>query len=153
MQKFTGTAAAMAIALAFAGGTALAHSGASGIVQERMELMKDIAGQMKQIGAMIKGKADFDAQAVHSAAGTVAAHAGEIPELFPEGSTEAPSEALPSIWRDWDAFTGLAADLEERADALAEAAASADGAGDIRPQFAEMGRTCSACHEDFREAD
>ena len=153
MHDFIRAAGAAALALSVSAGTAAAHSGASGVVKERMELMKDIAEQMKQIGAMIKGEAAFDAAAVRSAADTVAAHAGAMPELFPEGSTDAPSEALPVIWQDWEAFRGLAADLEDSAGALSEAAAAASGAGAIRAPFASVGRTCSACHEDFRQAD
>lgn len=34
-----------------------AHSGAKGIVKERMELMKDIGKAMKQLSAMARGKA------------------------------------------------------------------------------------------------
>jgi cytochrome c556 len=153
MQKPVRVAVAAVFALSVAGGAALAHSGASGIVKDRMELMKGIAEQMKQIGAMMKGEAAFDAATVRLAADTVAAHADDMPELFPEGSTDAPSEALPSIWQDWDAFSGLAAELEENAGLLSEATAGATGVDDIRAHFASMGRTCSACHEDFRKAD
>lgn len=113
MQKFTRSALASVFVVSAAGSAALAHSGASGIVKNRMDMMRDIAAQMKQIGAIIKGEAAFDAASVRSAANRVAVHAGEMPKLFPERSTEAPSEALPSIWRDWGSFSDLAADLED----------------------------------------
>jgi hypothetical protein len=41
-------------------GVALAHEGATGVVKERMDLMKGQAKQMKLIGDMAKGKKKFD---------------------------------------------------------------------------------------------
>jgi cytochrome c556 len=135
------------------GGLAFAHSGATGIVKQRMELMKDIADRMKEIAEMVRGRQDFDADTVRSAADAVAVHAGKVEELFPEGSVGGASEARRVIWDNWDDFSGLADELESTAVVLAEAAETAAGADDIRPYFANLGRTCSACHEDYRKAD
>ena len=143
----------MAIAFIASCGLALAHSGATGIVKQRMDSMKDIAAQMKQIGAMIKGERDYDAGLAASAADAIAQHAGMMPSLFPEGSNEGPSEALSSIWSDWDGFTQSAGDLESRAVALSDAAKSASRAAEIRAPFAAVGKTCSSCHEDYRKPD
>ena len=131
-------------------GLAVAHSGATGIVKQRMELMKSIADQMKTIGKMIKGEEDFDAEQVAKAAEMIVNHAEKVPEMFPEGSNEAPSEALPAIWQDWEAFLQLSADMKQHASDLLAAAANAADVNGIRPQFAAVGKTCSACHEDFR---
>lgn len=146
------TVAAAAIILATTEG-AFAHSGAKGVVKDRMELMKDIAGQMKIVAVMIKGEAQFDAGVVSRAAMAIAGHADEIPQYFPEGSLEAPSEALPDIWKDWDMFVELTDDFREKAIVLSESAASAADAAAIRPQFLELGKTCSSCHQEFRKAD
>ncbi|MBW8637818.1 cytochrome c [Hoeflea sp. WL0058] len=151
-MNFTKTVAAAAIILATAAG-AFAHSGAKGVVKERMELMKDIARQMKIVGGMVKGEAQFDAGAMSRAALAIASHADEIPQYFPEGSLEAPSEALPVIWKDWDTFLELTDDFQEKAIALSKSAASATDVAAIRPQFLELGKTCSTCHREFRKAD
>lgn len=132
---------------------ALAHSGATGIVAERMEAMKDIAAQMKTLGTMLKGEREWDSETAASAASTIAGHAAEIPRQFPDGSVQPPSEARPAIWKDWDGFTETAQALESAAAALAETAWAAEDAAAIRPAFAAVGGTCSACHEDFRKAD
>jgi len=150
-MKFTKTVAAAAIILATAAG-AFAHSGAKGVVKDRMDLMKDIAGQMKIVAGMIKGEAQFDAGVVSRAAMAIASHADEIPQYFPEGSLEVPSEALPDIWKDWDTFLELTDDFQEKAIALSESALSAADAAAMRPQFLELGKTCSSCHQEFRKA-
>ena len=82
-------------------GLVFAHSGATGIVKERMDLMKSIADQMKTVGKMIKGEEEFDVNRVVIAAGAIEAYAKLVPDLFPDGPVEAPSEALPAIWQDW----------------------------------------------------
>jgi len=153
MPKPATAIAAAALTLSTFTGLAFAHSGATGVVRERMDLMEDIADSMKQVGAMVRGKAAFDAEAVRAAADRVADHAGRMTDMFPQGSAGGASEALPAIWEDWDGFTDLAGELETKAGALSDVAENAQGVDDIRAHFAEMGRTCAACHEDFRKAD
>lgn len=149
---------------------ALAHSGASGIVKERMDQMGMIAKAMKTIGPMIKGAVAYDAAIVAEQGGVIAAHGGKtLTDLFPEGSIKGPSEALPAIWEDWEKFEALADDLSFWGGALAGAAENPRGeaAGfgaisDERPDaaalaamspdeaFMRLARTCGGCHEDFR---
>ena len=135
------------------GSFAFAHSGATGIVKERMDVMKDIGAQMKIVSRMIRGQRAFDKAAAMKAAETIAAHAQEIPALFPENSTDHPSEALPAIWSDWDKFIALSEAMNRNAMALAGAAESATDAAGLRKKFSEIRRNCSACHEQFRKAE
>ena len=100
----------------------LAHGGATGVVKERMEVMKTIGAAMKRIAAMMHGKQDYDAAAVRDAARTIEALGGDtMTDLFPEGSALEPSEARPVIWEDWNRFQALARDLVLNSRALAEA--------------------------------
>ncbi|MAZ18790.1 MAG: cytochrome C [Ahrensia sp.] len=153
MLKPATALAAAALALTTFSGLAFAHSSATGIVKQRMGLMEEIAESMKQVGSMIRGQTDFDAETVRAAAARMADHAGRMTDMFPRNSTSGPSEALPAIWEDWDGFAGLAGELEAKAVTLSQAAENAQGVDEIRPHFAELGRTCAACHEDFRKAD
>lgn len=132
-----------------AGGVALAHKGASGVVKQRMELMKGIAAQMKALSPMAKGEAAFDPAQVKKSAAAIAEHAGQIPENFPEGSTGHPSEAKPAIWTEWDKFKANAEALRTSAQAL-EAGAD-DGLDATKALFAKLAETCKGCHQDFRE--
>ena len=91
----------------------MAHGEATGIVKERMDLMKGIGDAMKRLAPMFKGQAAYDPEAVREAAQVIRSRAGDhITELFPEHSLQKPTEALPAIWEDWTAFEGYARDLE-----------------------------------------
>ena len=138
---------------AFAGFATLqvsAHSGAKGIVKQRMEMMKDIGVKMKALGAMAKGSVPFDREEAAAAARTIAGHGAEIPNMFPHGSMEAPSEALEVIWTDWQKFEGVAMDLSKSAEIFADAAAGAPSMQFLIPQFTDIAATCKSCHKTFR---
>ncbi len=125
MYRFRQTIFAIAAVSALAGpaGLALAHEGATGIVKERMDLMDSIGKSMKTITEMFQGTTDYDAGKVRDAASLIANHGGEeMTRLFPEGSVEGMSEALPAIWQEWESFSELADDLSAYAKALAAAA-------------------------------
>jgi cytochrome c556 len=140
------------VALAACATAALAHTGAMGVVKQRMDAMKQLGDGIKSIAAMVKAEAEFDAAAAEMSARMIARHASEMPALFPEGSLDKPTEALPVIWARWDDFTGIAKQMEADAMALAEASRSASSAEDILPHLAEVGKSCKACHQDFRLA-
>ena len=129
--------------------TAHAHSGATGIVKERMDLMKAIGQHTKALGWIFKQEAPYDALAVALAATEIRRHAGDrMTELFPEGSTAHPSEAKEAIWSDWSTFAATARDLENKAVALA--AVAGDGLDAAKPAFAAVVGTCKTCHRAFK---
>lgn len=132
---------------------AFAHGGATGVVKERMDVMKDISEQMKVFGEMIKGQQPWNSEEAVRAARTIAGHSAHIAEMFPEGSIEGVSEAMPSIWTDWDRFVALSDELKSSASVLANSSATATAPGEIIEPFNAVGRTCSACHKDFRKAN
>ena len=115
-------------AVAFAGVGAFAHSGATGIVKERMEAMKAMGDATKTGGAMFSGEASYDAATIREAAETIRGHAGSaMTELFPEGTNASPSEAKETIWQDWETFAAMARQLEVMAEGLARAADNGPG--------------------------
>ena len=153
MRKTVAAGLLVATALVASFGPAQPHSGASGVVKERMDAMKDIGARMKMVAAMIRKRQPFDADAARKAANGIAEHARSIPGLFPEGSLHGPSEALPAIWSDWDRFTRHARMLEARAESFASMAEAAQGPEELAAPFRQMAESCSACHESFRAAD
>ena len=127
----------------------LAHKGATGVVKQRMTAMKSLGDSMKALSLMVTGKAPFSAAETERIATKIKSRAADITRLFPKGSIQGPSEALPNIWTDWDAFTEHAKSLENLA---GELEVSADkGKAASRVVFAKMGKTCSGCHQDFRQ--
>lgn len=116
-------AAAAVLCVAFVTSVVMAHGGATGIVKKRMDFMESMGDAMKEITAMMRGKQAYDAGRLRALAGTVGDHGGEaLTKLFPEGSLDKPTEALPAIWTDWERFSALADRLSDYATALQAAA-------------------------------
>ncbi len=132
-------------------GIAVSHSGATGVVKTRMEAMKDMGGRMKSLAAMVRGRAPFDAASAKEAADAIAAHARDVPRLFPKGSRHGPSEAVEKIWSEWPQFTAEAKTLADRADAFGRRAATATTGADLGGAFGDIGRSCKSCHNRYRE--
>jgi len=102
---------------------AYAHTGATGVYKERMDAMMAMGKVVKSLSAMMRGETGFDAASVKEGARAIKSHAGEaMTSLFPEGTTEAPSEAREEIWSDWETFAALATQLETYATGLEIAA-------------------------------
>ena len=81
--------------------TSLAHSGATGIVKERMDMFKLNQKHLKAIKSHIRSE---DYLSIIKLADEIRDWAVKMPEYFPEGSNEKPSEASPSIWTDFNGF-------------------------------------------------
>ena len=137
--------------LALTTGVALAHSGATGIVKQRMDMMVDIADQMKTIGRMLSGQHDFNPPVVVAAAERIAQHGRTFKTMFPKGTTSPPSEARPEIWANWDDFLRHSDEMQTLAIALAVTAKSADDPQSIGAPFSALGMSCKSCHQDFRQ--
>ena len=85
-----------------------------------MEHISDSLGPMFE---MVRGTRPYDGEEMHRLAGEVAASGGAaMTALFPEGSMDPPTEALPAIWEDWDRLEQLAQDLVDAANRVAEIA-------------------------------
>ena len=132
----------------------LAHKGATGVVKERMDQMGTIAKSMKAMGAMFKGAVPYDADTIAELSRKIAGLGGDrLTAIFPDGSLQHPSEALPTVWSDWDRFSQLAEKMKVAASALAEGAGNdREGAAARSPDalFRELASTCKSCHQDFR---
>ena len=109
----------MSLAIISFGAAALAHSGATGIVKERMDGMSAMGRVVKELTPMMRGQSTYDAERVRVAADVMIMHAGEqMTEVFPEGSGGNPSAALPAVWEDWEEFSALALQLESYAEGM-----------------------------------
>lgn len=129
----------------------LAHGGATGVVKERMDYMETLGDSTKAVGAMFKGEAPYDLGIVQEHAAYIAGKAPQLTELFPEGTHHDPSEALPVIWDQWEDFQNLAAEFQTSSSAFLETVDSAAEQNQVRAAFAQVGKTCSNCHEVYRE--
>ncbi len=134
------------VLLAFSS-TLFAHSGATGIVKERMDNFKESKESMKLLKSAVKHK---DFETVASEAASINSWSKKLTSLFPEGSNQHPSEALNLIWQEFDQFE-IRAEKQMDASELLHNAALARDAKAATKAFSELAKSCKACHEDYRE--
>lgn len=153
--------AALVLGVAAIAGQGLAHTGAMGIVKERMDGMSLLGDHAKSVGDMLKGKVSFDLPAVEEAAQAFVNHGEKIPSLFPdtEDSRESDvTEALPAIWDNWEEFVALAEQFTNDSQTLLTVATDLSGgtesiedkSREVRVVFFKTAKNCSGCHERFR---
>ena len=137
--------AIISIAIALTAAAIHAHTVENPAVQKRMDVMKEIKGAMGGLGGMAKGAIAFDSAAAGAAQNTLIEQSGMVAATFEANETDPKSEALPSIWENWDTFVDMADDLTFAAEGLD--ASSLDG---VRSGLGNIGASCGACHKKFR---
>ena len=141
MKKIT----LISLLVSFSAVVTYAHAVENSAVQKRMNVMKEIKGAMGVLGGMAKGAIAFDAAAATAAQNTLIEQSGMVAVSFEANETDPKSEALPSIWENWDTFVEMADDLTFAAEGLDPS--SLDG---IRGGLGNIGASCGACHKKFR---
>jgi len=125
----------------------------AGPIRDRHWLMENMGNQAEDINeAFNLGSEGFDTEVIMRAAGAIAMNAHRIPSLFPKGSTDPKSRALPAIWENWDKFTALAKQLEDQAASLQRAAGAEDDEF-LKEKSKTLFATCKSCHDEFRAPD
>lgn len=124
-----------------------AHSGATGIVKDRMDRFGESRNNMKAIYGLLKAE-KLDEIVVHVDA--IHQWSLEMADYFPEGSNAAPSEALDMIWQKPEAFSAAIADHQQAASMLKDAALAGDMSA-ANAAFKTLGGTCSSCHRQFKK--
>jgi cytochrome c556 len=115
----------------------------------REGLMTAMSWKVARLRAMAEGEIQVDEAAFAKGARDVATLAGMITEGFIPNSAVEGSEALPEIWTNWNDFTQKAADLQNAAQALADAAAQ-NGFEAAKDMVQGVGQGCGGCHRPYR---
>jgi cytochrome c556 len=118
----------------------------------RHGLMEAIAWKVAQVRGMEQGEIPSDAAALAKHARDVAAMAGMIVEGFIPNSAVEGSSALPEIWTNMADFQQKAADLQNAAQALADAAAQ-NGFEAAKGLVQPVSQSCGGCHRPYRRRD
>ena len=120
MKKTTGL---IAFAVGATATIAVAHSGATGIVLDRMNGMTAMRDLIRDLAPMMQGTVPYDPIQVSEVGYVIAGHAGDtMRKLFPKGSLEGVTYAKPDIWTEWNEFAALADELRAYSEALITAA-------------------------------
>lgn len=148
LKKTAWAKAVCAVAAITVGG--VAAWAADDVIKTREADMKAMGKSLKAIKGIID--ANGSAADVVEPANKIVEVAGLIPSLFPKGSDQGDTGALPVIWEKWDEFTKHADDLKSEATMLASAGQSGDLAT-VRAQFEKTAKMCGACHQDFKKKE
>ncbi|RWC27019.1 MAG: cytochrome c [Mesorhizobium sp.] len=144
--------AAITLAVALVAGAALAHKGATGVIAERMTAMKNMGRELKAIGDMLVGTAPFDAAAVVQHADALHENCHRTTILFPPGSIDHHSRALPTIWEKPEAFQEAMQKLHNATETFAATAPLSDRTA-LAASFEQIRKICNGCHQTFRSPD
>jgi cytochrome c556 len=128
-----------------------ADDATSGAIKYRQALMTLVGANFKPMGAMLKGELPYDQEGFARHAADLGAVASlDILRGFPEDSEGDGSDAKGEIWLSWDDFTEKMQQFQSEAAKLAEVAAGGDRDA-IKGQFGATGKTCKACHDDYKK--
>lgn len=119
-------------------------------VKYRQSAMFVMANHFGRIGAMVAGRAPYDAAAA-AANAEVVASMSKLPFVgFVEGTAGTEKgKASAKIWSDkagWDAATKK---MQDEVAKLATAS-KANNLDTLKAAFGEVGKTCKGCHDDYR---
>jgi len=123
------------------------------LMKERHDNYERIGDAMKLITQQLKA-ANPDLAKVREGADTIATLAPQVPGWFPAGTgpDAGKTHAKAEIWQRPGDFKAKAQAFEQAATQFRNAAAGTDLAA-IRAAHAELGKSCKACHDLYREKD
>ena len=143
-------AAALSMAAAGVAFAALPKKQAHAIMHERHEGMEKIGDTNKLLRREIASSSPF-MPTIQSGAATIATLSKRASGWFPVGTgpNVGKTGAKPEIWQKPADFAAKMRDFQAAAQ-LFDAAAKAGDASAIKGRYTAMVRTCSACHDNYR---
>jgi cytochrome c556 len=113
------------------------------------QLVEARQAAMKEDGMLLRGAGEATGEDAVKAATTILQNFTNFPALFKEGSITADSHALPAIWEQWDAFSGLLTKGQTAAKDMLTAAQAGDAAA-YGTALKTLGGLCGECHMAYR---
>jgi cytochrome c556 len=123
------------------------------LMKERHEGYERIGKSMKIIGRELKAESP-DLAAVRQNAAVIASLAPKVPGWFPTGTGPdvGKTGAKAEIWAKPDDFAAKGREFNQAAQAF-QAAANGNDLAAIRTAQGNLGKSCKACHDLYREED
>ena len=119
-------------------------------IKYRRAAFSVMASHFSRIGAMVHGRAPFDAKAAAENA-ELATLMAKLPyTAFGEGTDKGETKAKPEVWSESDKFKAGAIRMQEDMAKL-NAAAKTGNLETIKAAFGPVGQSCKACHDNFRK--
>jgi len=117
------------------------------VITVRKDGFKAMEANLEAIQRIVEGRQPT-AGAV-APARAIAAHAPTIVTLFPPGSDQGDTRAMPTIWSDRAGFERVASAFVTQANALV-AAAESGNAAQLGTALQATAQACLACHRPYR---
>ncbi|HEY6513410.1 MAG TPA: cytochrome c [Burkholderiaceae bacterium] len=119
-------------------------------IKYRQSALTVMANHLGRVGAMVQGRAPFDAKAAADNAAIVVTMSKLPWAAFGEGTDKGmPTRAKPEIWKEQAKVKDLATKMMAEAEKF-EAAAKTGNLDNIKTALNSLGAACKACHDDFR---
>ncbi|MCA0244764.1 MAG: cytochrome c [Proteobacteria bacterium] len=119
-------------------------------VKYRQSAMYVMANHFGRIGAMVNGRAPYDAAAA-AANAEIVATMSKLPFIgFVEGT--AGTQKGSAAAKIWTNRSGFDADAKTMQDAVAKlvAASKTNSLDNLKGAFGDVGKACKGCHDEFR---
>jgi cytochrome c556 len=150
MKRLTMMAAVAVATLATALPAAAQFQKPEDAVKYRKGAFTVMANHFGRIGAMANGKVPFDAKATQFNAELVATLSVLPWAGFIDGTSSGDTRAKPEIWTEADKFKAAALKMQDELAKL-NAAAKTGNLDQIKAAFGEAGKSCKACHDNYRK--
>ena len=142
------------LAIAGSASAELNQDQAERAVETRQSVLHLMGWNMSPLGAMARGRMDFDADRVETNAGRLLALSKMLSDAFAADTraNDVSTEALDVIWEQPDEFAAKVEATIEASNRLLTVAATGDE-GAMRKAIGDLGSSCGSCHDDFRVDD
>ena len=119
-------------------------------IKYRQAAFTMIAGNVIEMGDMVKGKTDWS-DVIFTKRANQLSQLSLMPldAFYVEGSDKGKTNALPKVWTNFPDFEARLAQFQEDTAALASISDSGDKAA-IRKAFGKAVKNCKACHSDYK---
>ena len=119
------------------------------LVKQRQSAMSLIGWYFGPIGAMMRGDRPFDAAVVARNAGYLEVLSKMPAEGFHPSTKDEKTRARPEVWADKPKFDKAMENMQAELAKFHQVAKGGDQ-GAIKAQFGAVGKSCAACHDDYR---
>lgn len=119
-------------------------------IKYRKAAFNVMASHFGRLGPVVKGERPYNAEEVAANVAIVESMVKLPYVAFTAGSDKGETRAKPEIWANEAKFKA-AADTTQKAVAALSAAAKAGNLDQIKVAFGDTGKSCKACHDDFRK--
>ncbi len=141
-------AAAAGVAVVVAAGAV----NGEGEIEYRKDVMLSMAAHLSALTELLTEEMDFDESHLQAQAMSLGVNAQLVSSLFPAGSDEGDTAALPGIWQRPEQFLARAEAAEREGRNLVAAAESGDREFLVQ-SLKRLADACRNCHREFRAED